>query len=152
MESKIGQVVAVCSSKAKGESKQSVTSADLKLQHGLQGDAHAGDWHRQVSLLAEEKIDEMRALGLKLAPGAFGENLVTRDAELATLQVGDCLQVGTQAKLQITQLGKECHTPCAIYHQVGRCIMPTEGVFARVIEPGRVVPGDAIVRIQPTGT
>ncbi|MBN2498747.1 MAG: MOSC domain-containing protein [Deltaproteobacteria bacterium] len=139
----MAEIVAVCMSAHKGEAKKAVAEAELRAAHGLVGDAHAGDWHRQVSLLAEEKIDEMRRLGLELEPGAFGENLIVRGADLSGLRIGDRLRVG-EAELEVTQLGKECHDHCAIFQQVGRCIMPTDGIFTRVLAGGRVQAGDPV--------
>ncbi len=139
-----GRIKAVCTSRDKGEQKVDVGRAELVAGHGIQGDAHAGDWHRQVSLLAEERIAEMRAKGLELQPGAFGENLVVTGADLGSLRIGDRLRIGPQVELEVTQLGKECHTPCAIFHQVGYCIMPDLGVFARVLRGGPVATGDAV--------
>ena len=110
----------------------------------MQGDAHAGDWHRQVSLLAEEKIDEMRALGLELEFGAFGENLVVRGLDTDGLKVGERLLIGDKVLLEVTQLGKERHTPGAIFHQVGCCIMPESGIFCRVLQGGSLRAGVAI--------
>ena len=141
-----GRVVAVCTSLDKGEPKADVGRAELVAGHGLQGDAHAGDWHRQVSLLAEERIEEMRARGLELEPGAFGENLVVSGADLESLKVGDRLRIGPQVEREVTQLGKECHTPCAIFHQVGYCIMPDRGIFTRVLKGGQVSTGDPVDR------
>ncbi len=138
------RVVAVCISHKKGEAKKDVGSARLLEDFGLEGDAHAGKWHRQVSLLASERIDEMRAKGLELKHGAFGENLVVRGIELDGVGVGALIQIGTRVKLQVTQLGKKCHDHCAIYEQVGYCIMPTKGVFARVVEGGEVRTGDPV--------
>ncbi|MBU4193896.1 MAG: MOSC domain-containing protein [Actinobacteria bacterium] len=112
---------------------------------GLEGDAHGGDTHRQVSLLAEESIDRMRAKGLEVGPGAFGENMTTRGIDLASLPVGKRLRVGETVVLEVTQIGKECSEPCAIYYKVGECVMPGEGVFARVLEGGEVSRGDEIV-------
>ncbi len=140
----MARLVAVCMSREKGEAKVQVPSARLREGHGMEGDAHAGDWHRQVSLLAEEKIDEMRAEGLELEFGAFGENLVVRDLDTDALTVGDKLHLGKSALLEVTQLGKECHTPCAIFHQVGHCIMPDSGIFFRVLEGGEVQAEDQI--------
>lgn len=139
-----GRIKAVCTSRDKGEQKADVGRAELVAGHGIRGDAHAGDWHRQVSLLAEEHIDEMRAKGLELEPGAFGENLVVTGAALDSLRIGDRLRIGPQVELEVTQLGKECHTPCAIFHQVGYCIMPELGVFTRVLRGGPVATGDSV--------
>lgn len=140
----MARLVAVCMSREKGEAKVQVPSARLKAGHGMEGDAHAGDWHRQVSLLAEEKIDKMRADGLELNFGAFGENLVVRDLDTDALTVGDKLHLGESVLLEVTQLGKECHTPCAIFEQVGYCIMPESGIFFRVLEGGEVQAEDQI--------
>ena len=138
-----GTVVAVCISDRKGERKRSVLAVDLRENFGIVGDAHAGEGHRQVSLLAEESIDAMRRKGLSLSAGDFAENITTRGIDLPPLPVGARLAVG-DVLLEVTQIGKECHTRCAIYHQAGDCVMPREGIFARVIKGGRVVPGDAV--------
>jgi len=138
-----GTVVAVCISDRKGERKRSVLAVDLRENFGIVGDAHAGEGHRQVSLLAEESIDAMRRKGLSLSAGDFAENITTRGIDLPPLPVGTRLAVG-DVLLEVTQIGKECHTRCAIYHQAGDCVMPREGIFARVIKGGRVVPGDAV--------
>ncbi len=145
----MGKVVAVCISQKKGEVKKPVESALLVADCGLEGDAHAGSG-RQVSLLAEESVDKMRGKGVELVPGIFAENLLTRGLELGRLRVGDRLKVGRSAVLEITQIGKECHQGCAIREQVGDCVMPREGVFARVVEGGRVKAGDQIVYIEET--
>jgi MOSC domain-containing protein YiiM len=113
--------------------------------HGLEGDAHAGDWHRQVSLLAMESIDKMKDRGLDVRPGDFAENLTTQGIELVSLPVGTRLKVGEVVLLEVRQIGKECTEPCAIYYQVGDCVMPREGIFAVVVEAGRVSVGDDIV-------
>ncbi len=143
-----GRVLAVCTSRAKGEAKTDAGSAELVADHGLRDDAHAGGWHRQVSLLAAERIEEMRRRGLDLEAGAFGENLVVAGLDLGQLRPGDRLRVGERIELEVTQLGKECHTPCAIFHQVGYCIMPEHGVFARVLRGGTVRNGDPIERLR----
>ncbi len=137
------QVIAVCTSEKKGERKVPVARVLFKKDHGLADDAHAGPWHRQVSLLAMESIDKMTALGLKVGPGDFAENLTTVGIELPGLPIGSRLAVGS-ALLEITQIGKECHQRCAIYYQAGDCVMPKEGVFARVILEGEARAGDAI--------
>ena len=137
------EVIAVCISEKKGERKHPVPEITLQREHGIVGDAHAGNWHRQVSLLAEESVDTMRALGLTLAPGDFAENILTRGIVLKTLPVGTRLRVG-ETVLEITQIGKQCHNDCAIRKTPGRCVMPTDGVFAVVLEAGVVRPGDAI--------
>lgn len=139
------RVIAVCRSGTKGVSKEPIAEGILKEGYGLEGDAHAdAAWHRQVSLLAIESIEKMRALGLDLQPGDFAENITTEGIELLSLPVGTRLAVGKEVILEISQIGKECHTGCAIFKQVGRCIMPKEGVFAKVIVGGRVRPGDEI--------
>ncbi len=145
-------IVATCISRNKGERKTPVEQVELRPGHGIVGDAHAGDWHRQVSLLAEESIDKMRALGLDVDKGDFAENLTTRGIDLVGLPVGARLQIGT-VLLEVTQIGKECHNRCAIYYQAGDCVMPKEGIFARVLAGGVIRPGDGIRRIasdQPT--
>ncbi len=131
------KIEAVCVSAEKGVQKTAVSRITLLPGHGVEGDAHAGDWHRQVSFLAGEAVDTMRAHGLTLAPGAFGENIVTRGIDWRTVKVGDRVVLG-EAELEITQIGKECHTRCAIYYQAGTCIMPDQGVFARVLRGGVV--------------
>ena len=140
----MARVVSVNISEKKGTVKTPVTEIRLKLRHGIVGDAHAGDWHRQVSLLAEESVDTMRAAApMDLPAGAFAENINTRGLALKTLPVGTLLKVGP-AILRVTQIGKECHNDCAIKRTVGRCVMPTEGIFATVEREGTVRPGDTI--------
>ena len=139
----MGQVVAVCISENKGERKTPVQAVELRENHGIVGDAHAGDWHRQVSLLASESIDKMRKLGLDVDSGDFAENITTSGIELVSLPIGTRLQVG-ETLLEVTQIGKECHTRCAIYYQAGDCVMPKEGIFARVITGGMIKPGDEV--------
>ncbi|MCE5271572.1 MOSC domain-containing protein [bacterium] len=139
--------MAVCTSSRRGVAKTAVAGALLVADSGIEGDAHAGPGERQVSLLAGESIDVMRARsGMTLEPGAFGENLVTRGIDLTALQPGDCLAAG-EALLRITRIGKECHSRCAIYYSAGDCIMPREGVFAAVLRGGRVKPGDSLTRV-----
>jgi len=138
-------IIAVCKSDKKGTKKEDVKEGLLKENFGLVGDAHADCCtHRQVSLLAAESIDKMRALGLELSPGDFAENLTTEGIDLVSLPVGTRMSVGKQVILEVTQIGKECHAGCAIYQQVGKCIMPEEGVFAKVIRGGPVKVGDKI--------
>lgn len=144
-------IVAVCTSPGKGERKKDVGSGLLVVNSGLSGDGHAGDWHRQVSLLAEESIDKMRAAGLDVGPGDFAENLTTRGIELCTLPLGTHLRVGSEALLEVTQIGKECHTRCAIFYQAGDCVMPKEGIFARVLHGGKVQRGDMIAVVAAGG-
>lgn len=140
-----GTVMAVCRSDAKGTQKTAAEEVTLRRGHGVETDAHAGTWHRQVSLLAAEQIDTMRARGLDLDHGAFGENIVTRGIELGKLELGRRLFAGARAVLQVTQHGKECHTRCPIYFKTGDCIMPTQGLFARVLRGGPLRPGDRLV-------
>jgi MOSC domain-containing protein YiiM len=148
----MAMVVAVCTSKKKGTSKTPVERAVVDVGHGLRGDAHADNAsHRQVSLLAMESIRKMEEAGLTLTPGAFAENLTTEGINLCSLPVGTRLSVGEAVVLEVSQIGKECHTRCAIYHKVGQCIMPQEGVFARVLRGGVVKPGDAIQVIDSNG-
>lgn len=137
------KVIAVCISENKGERKTPVASVELRENHGIVGDAHAGEWHRQVSLLAAESIEKMRRMGLDVDSGDFAENITTQGIDLPALPVGTRLTVG-ETLLEVTQIGKECHTRCAIYHQAGDCVMPKEGIFARVITGGVVKPGDPI--------
>jgi MOSC domain-containing protein YiiM len=144
MNKSVIEIVAVCTSESKGERKTDVGQAELKKGFGLVGDAHGGDWHRQVSLLAIESIDKMRAAGLDVGPGDFAENLTTRGIEWYSLPIGTRFRVGACVLLEMTQIGKECHDRCAIYHQAGDCVMPKEGVFAIVIEGGTVKSGDAV--------
>lgn len=143
-----GTIVAVCISHKKGTPKRNVNEANLKTGWGLEGDAHAADWHRQVSLLAKESINKMRARGLNVRPGSFAENLTTRGIDLLSLPIGSWVRVGDEVILEITQHGKICHDRCAIYYQAGDCVMPREGIFARVIHEGRVRVGDAITPIE----
>ena len=141
----MAKITAVCKSKRKGTKKQIVAEGIFKEEYGLVGDAHAAsDTHRQVSLLATESIAKMHNLGLDLGPGDFAENLTTEGIELVSLPIGTNLSVGEGIILEVTQIGKECHTGCAIYHQVGKCIMPEEGIFVRVIRGGLVRAGDPI--------
>lgn len=144
----IGKVVVVSISKEKGVSKTNVTELNLVEQWGAQGDAHAGHWHRQVSLLASESIEKMRAKGLEVSPGDFAENITTEGLNLVDLPLGTKLRIGQEVVLEVSQIGKECHTGCAVFRQVGSCIMPKEGIFARVIRGGKVRPGDKIFLLE----
>ena len=140
----LGIVTAVNISEKKGVRKHEVPYIDLKCHYGILGDAHAGDWHRQVSLLAEESVDKMRALGLdNLTPGAFAENISTRGIDLKSLPVGTKLKIG-EVLTEVTQIGKECHNDCAIKKATGQCVMPTEGIFVIVLRGGRVQKGDPV--------
>jgi MOSC domain-containing protein YiiM len=138
-----GKVVSVNLSEKKTVRKQRFERGVCVLDRGFGGDAHAGDWHRQVSLLALESIDEMRAKGLDVGPGDFAENITTEGLDVMTLPLGSVLRIG-DVVLEISQVGKTCHTKCAIYYQAGDCVMPREGVFAVVREPGDVAVGDSI--------
>ncbi|MBU1355492.1 MAG: methyltransferase domain-containing protein [Candidatus Edwardsbacteria bacterium] len=140
----MGRIISINISTRKGEKKISVRSAVLKVDHGITGDAHAGDWHRQVSLLAEESVDKMRGKGVELHPGDFAENLTIKGIDLKNLKIGQQLKIASEIILEITQIGKECHNGCAIKQQVGDCVMPREGVFARVIKGGGAKIGDKI--------
>jgi len=144
-----GTIVAVCTSEETGTRKRNIGRADLRVDWGIVGDAHAGDWHRQVSLLAEESIDKMRARGLDVGPGDFAENLTTRGLDLLALPVGSRIRIGDTVVLEITQHGKICHSRCAIYYQAGDCVMPKEGIFAKVIVPGPVQVGDSVIPLEP---
>ena len=138
----MGTVIAVCTSPAKGTQKTNVNEAVFIEDHGIQGDAHAGKWHRQVSLLSYDKIEEFRAArGADVENGAFGENLVVQGIDFRSLPVGTRLCCG-DVVLEITQIGKECHHGCQIFQKMGECIMPREGVFAKVIRGGSISTGD----------
>ena len=142
-----GRILAVSISSQKGQPKENVHEAMLIEDWGLEGDAHAGKWNRQVSLLAFEAIQRMRELGAEVEPGDFGENLTLEGFDLKGVRVGDLLAAG-DAILEVTQIGKECHTHCAIYEQVGECVMPVEGIFARVVKGGKLKAGMGITRIE----
>lgn len=131
----------------KGEKKTPITSAQITLE-GIQGDAHAGTWHRQISLLSEEHIEQMKTDKIQLSPGDFAENITTKGIDLNHLSIGQQLKIGDTAILEITQIGKECHSGCAIRDIVGDCIMPRKGLFSKVIQPGRIKIGDPIQIIQ----
>ncbi len=136
-------IVSINVSERKTVRKKPVERAKVIAEFGIEGDAHAGDWHRQVSLLAFESIEKMRQMGLKVGPGDFAENITTRGINLLSLPLGTKLRAGN-VLLEVTQHGKECHTRCAIYYQAGDCVMPKEGIFARVIEGGEIKVGDTI--------
>ncbi len=143
--SPLGRIVAVSISERKGVKKQNIERGILVEDFGLEGDAHGGNWHRQISLLAQESIDKICAKGLDVTPGDFAENITTRGVALEALPVGTRLRIGSQALVEITQIGKVCHNRCAIFHQVGDCVMPREGVFARILKGGPIRPGDVIM-------
>ena len=139
-----GRIKAISVSEEKGTRKVNVPEARLRADFGIVGDAHAGNWHRQISLLADESIDKMVAKGVKVSPGDFAENITTEGIDLLKLSVGSKLKLGKSAELQISQFGKECHSGCEIFKQVGDCIMPREGVFAKVTKGGSIRVGDVI--------
>lgn len=141
-------VVSVNISEQKGTPKHPLQGPVTITMLGMQGDAHAGDWHRQLSLLAQESIDKMQGHGLVLQPGDFAENITTGGLDLLTLPIGTRLQIGTAVTMEITQIGKECHLGCEIRKLVGDCVMPREGIFARVITPGTLEAGDIITVIS----
>jgi MOSC domain-containing protein YiiM len=138
------KVISVNVSDNKGEKKHNIDTCRLVEGHGLDADAHAGPWHRQVSLLAAESIEKIRKMGLDVKPGDFAENLTTEGIDLPVLPIGTKLLVGGKVLMKVTQIGKECHTRCAIFKQVGNCVMPTEGIFTEVITGGDVKIGDEI--------
>jgi MOSC domain-containing protein YiiM len=141
-----GKVAALSVSDRKGTSKKNVNSVKLIPDYGIEGDAHAGKWHRQVSFLALESIQKMRDKGLpKLRPGAFAENITTEFLDLPCLKIGTKIQIGSQTLLEVTQIGKECHAKCAIYNVIGDCVMPSEGIFAIVIKGGEIYNGDPVI-------
>jgi len=143
-----GTVVSVNLSERKTMRKTPGVEGVLVLDRGFEGDAHAGDWHRQVSLLAQESIDKMVAAGLDVGPGDFAENITTQGIDLLALPVGSVLTIGDGVRLEISQIGKVCHTKCAIYYQAGDCVMPREGLFAVVRDAGRVRVGDSVTAVS----
>lgn len=140
---KVGKIVAISISDRRGIPKRNVSEAVLIQDYGIEGDAHAGNWHRQVSLLALESVKKIWEAGVKVRPGGFAENITTEGFDLSILKVGDIVALG-DCVLEITQLGKKCHAPCAIAKKAGFCVLPTEGVFARVVKGGRVKVGDRV--------
>ena len=139
-----GRINAISISQQRGTKKDNVPFARLETDSGVSGDAHAGDWHRQVSLLAVESIGKMKAAGAKVSPGDFAENITTEGIDLQSLVIGARLRLGTDAELEVTQFGKACHNRCEIYEQIGDCIMPREGIFAKVTKAGPIRVGDTI--------
>lgn len=139
----MAKVIAVCISKQKGTPKHQVSEISLRKNHGIVGDAHAGDWHRQVSLLGQESVHKMKRVLADIPIGAFAENILTEGITLYDLPVGTRLHIG-ETLVEVTQIGKECHAHCAIRQQVGDCVMPREGIFAIVLEEGTVRAGDEI--------
>ena len=139
-----GKVVAINTSEKKGMRKKPIKEAVIKIDYGIEGDAHASsEWHRQISLLALESIKKMQALGLKVKPGDFAENITTEGINLPELPIGTKMKIG-EVELEVSQIGKECHTRCAIYYQAGDCVMPKEGIFVKVIKGGKIKEGDII--------
>lgn len=143
-----GKVIAVCVSEKKGTQKHEKESVILRENWGIEGDAHAGNWHRQVSMLSLEKIEDFRARGAEVDFGAFGENLIVEGYDLSKLPVGTRFVIG-EVVLEMTQIGKECHSHCAIHRMVGDCIMPREGVFTKVVKGGEIRPDDEIHMLPP---
>lgn len=139
-----GRIKAISVSKKRGTSKHNIPAAQAKAGFGIEGDAHAGNWHRQISLLAEESIEKIRAKGAQVKSGDFAENITTEGIDLRNLVPGSKLRLGSEVEVEITQFGKECHGECAIFQQVGDCIMPREGAFAKVTKSGRINVGDSI--------
>lgn len=141
----MAKVLAVNISTKKGEIKHPIEEGFFRVEHGLEGDAHAGNWHRQVSLLGQESVDKMTALGVEgLCTGKFAENITTEGIILYELPVGTRLKIG-EVEMEVTQIGKECHAGCAIRKLVGDCIMPREGIFTKIIKNGYIRPGDEII-------
>ena len=141
------RIEAICTSSKKGVVKTPVDQAELRVKHGIVGDAHAGDWHRQISLLATESIAKMKVILPDLPDGAFAENVVVSGMELKSLPIGTKLTLGATV-LEVTQIGKECHQGCAIREATGDCVMPREGIFCKVIEGGTIRPGDSVSAVS----
>ena len=139
-----GRIKAISVSEKKGMRKKNVPEAQLERDHGIVGDAHAGKWHRQISLLGFESISEVLAQGVRVSPGDFAENITTEGINIKEIKVGDRIFLGEDAKIEITQIGKKCHSKCEIYKQLGDCIMPKDGLFAKVIKSGSIKVGDEI--------
>jgi len=142
-------IKSIAVSKKKGTRKECVDRALLVKDHGVEGDAHAGPWHRQVSFLALESIDKARAAGLSVTFGDFAENIATEGIDWPRIPVGTRFRLGESALVEVTQIGKVCHKKCAIYYQAGDCIMPREGVFAKVLEGGAIHCGDSVLSLDP---
>ena len=144
----MGNIIAVCSSEQKGTQKRNVNSAVFIEDWGIEGDAHAGKWHRQVSLLSHDKVEEFRARGAEVKDGAFGENLVVSGIDFRSLPIGTRFSCN-EVLLELTQIGKQCHNGCEIFKKMGDCIMPREGVFARVLHGGTISVGDTLTVLSP---
>jgi MOSC domain-containing protein YiiM len=146
---RMAEILAVCISEKKGEQKHPVEVAELRVDWGIVGDAHAGNWHRQVSLLGQESVDKLQEkISLTLKPGDFAENILVKGLCLYTLPVGTRLKIGPEAVGEVTQIGKTCHFDCAIRKAAGDCVMPREGIFVKIIAPGQVRPGDTLEVIE----
>jgi len=140
-----GVVISLNISEKKGVRKKPVDEVFVKTDYGIAGDAHAsGEWHRQVSLLALESIKKMQAMGLDVKPGDFAENITTEGLDLVSLPLGTEIQIGSEVVGEVSQIGKECHTRCAIYYQAGDCVMPKEGIFIKILKGGVIKKGDTI--------
>lgn len=139
-----GKIIAISKSEKKGQKKHNIESANLIVDHGMEGDAHAGNWHRQISLLGIASIEHMKAQRADVKPGDFAENITVEGLVLYEIPVGTKVKIGDEAILEITQIGKECHQGCAIMQQVGSCIMPTQGIFAKVLHNGTIRVGDEV--------
>ncbi len=144
------KIVSIAISKKKGTRKTPVDEAFVSKDHGLEGDAHAGKWHRQVSFLSSESIEKTRQEGLDVTFGDFAENIATEGIDWPEVAVGTRFRLGEKVVIEITQIGKECHNKCAIYYKAGDCIMPREGVFAKVLEEGSIHTGDEIQILEPS--
>jgi len=142
------KVLAVSISSKKGTRKENIPEGLLIENHGFKDDAHAGDWHRQVSLLAMESINKVRAKGLDVGPGDFAENITTLGIDLVHLPIGTKLRIGEEVLMEVTQIGKVCHERCAIYYQAGDCVMPREGIFAKVLKGGMVKKDDLVIVVD----
>jgi MOSC domain-containing protein YiiM len=145
----MNEIVSLALSKKKGTRKTQANEVELIKDHGIKDDAHAGPWHRQVSFLSSENIEQARKNGLDVTYGDFAENVATVGIDWKSVPVGTVVKLGKAAVVEITQIGKECHKKCAIYYAAGDCIMPKEGVFARVLEGGRIARGDAVELVDP---
>lgn len=143
-----GRLVAICMSNTKGVRKQPVEEGLLKKRWGLKGDAHAGENHRQISILSKESVERLSRNGIILSPGDFGENLLVSGVNLSALKIGSLIKIGTYALLRVTQIGKECFHPCSIRKRLGKCIMPSEGIFCEVLKGGKIRQGDRVFVIH----
>ena len=140
----MGKVIAVCISEKRGTVKKNINEVNVIKDFGLEGDAHAGKWHRQISLLSQEKVDAFKAKGADIHPGSFGENLIVEGFDFSAMPVGTRFVIG-DVVLEMTQIGKECHHGCQIFQKMGECIMPREGVFAKVLHGGKIKAGDEMI-------